>query len=82
MLKILLSGACGRMGRQVAGLAEEEQAVIAAGVVFMIPAYTLSFPAALLPITIYILPINDLLSLLSHLIITESKCNGKYIVYC
>ena len=32
MLKILLSGACGRMGRQVANLAEEEQAVIAAGV--------------------------------------------------
>ena len=32
MLKILLSGACGRMGRQVAHLAEEEQAVIAAGV--------------------------------------------------
>ncbi len=32
MLKILLSGACGRMGRQVAHLAEDEQAVIAAGV--------------------------------------------------
>ncbi len=32
MLKILLSGACGRMGRQVAGLAEDEQTVIAAGV--------------------------------------------------
>ena len=32
MLKILLSGACGRMGRQVANLAEEEQAVIACGV--------------------------------------------------
>ena len=32
MLKILLSGACGRMGRQVALLAEDEQAVIAAGV--------------------------------------------------
>ena len=32
MLKILLSGACGRMGRQVAALAEDEQAVIAAGV--------------------------------------------------
>ena len=32
MLKILLSGACGRMGRQVVRLAEEEQAVIAAGV--------------------------------------------------
>ncbi len=32
MLKILLSGACGRMGRQVAALAEDEQAVVAAGV--------------------------------------------------
>ena len=32
MLKILLSGACGRMGRQVANLAEEEQAVITCGV--------------------------------------------------
>ena len=32
MLKILLSGACGRMGRQVANLAEDEQAVIACGV--------------------------------------------------
>lgn len=32
MLKILLSGASGRMGRQVASLAEEEQAVIVAGV--------------------------------------------------
>ena len=32
MLKILLSGACGRMGRQVAALAEEEQAQISAGV--------------------------------------------------
>lgn len=32
MLKILLSGACGRMGRQVAALAEESSAVIAAGV--------------------------------------------------
>ncbi len=32
MLKILLSGACGRMGRQVAALSEDEQAVIAAGV--------------------------------------------------
>ena len=32
MLKILLSGACGRMGRQVANLAEEERAVITAGV--------------------------------------------------
>lgn len=32
MLKILLSGACGRMGRQVANLAEEEQAIVAAGV--------------------------------------------------
>ncbi len=32
MLKILLSGACGRMGRQVANLAEEEKAVISAGV--------------------------------------------------
>ena len=32
MLKILLSGACGRMGRQVANLAEEEQAAIACGV--------------------------------------------------
>ena len=32
MLKILLSGACGRMGHQVANLAEEEGAVIAAGV--------------------------------------------------
>ena len=32
MLKILLSGACGRMGRQVAQLAEDEQAVIVAGV--------------------------------------------------
>ena len=32
MLKILLSGACGRMGRQVAQLAEEEQALIVAGV--------------------------------------------------
>ena len=28
MLKMLLSGACGRMGRQVAMLAEEEQAQI------------------------------------------------------
>ncbi len=32
MLKILLSGACGRMGRQVANLAEDEQAMIACGV--------------------------------------------------
>ena len=32
MLKILLSGACGRMGRQVAALAEEQQAEIVAGV--------------------------------------------------
>lgn len=32
MLKILLSGACGRMGRQVAALAEENGTVIAAGV--------------------------------------------------
>lgn len=32
MLKILLSGACGRMGRQVAALAEEENARIVAGV--------------------------------------------------
>ncbi|MBR3016574.1 MAG: 4-hydroxy-tetrahydrodipicolinate reductase [Clostridia bacterium] len=32
MLKILLSGACGRMGHQVANLAQEEQAMIAAGV--------------------------------------------------
>lgn len=32
MLKIILSGACGRMGRQVAALAEEEQVQIAAGV--------------------------------------------------
>ena len=32
MLKILLAGACGRMGRQVAQLAEDEQAMIAAGV--------------------------------------------------
>ena len=32
MLKILLSGACGRMGRQVAALSEDEQAVIVAGV--------------------------------------------------
>ena len=32
MLKILLSGACGRMGRQIALLSEDEQAVIAAGV--------------------------------------------------
>ena len=32
MLKILLSGSCGRMGRQVAQLAEDEQAAIAAGV--------------------------------------------------
>ena len=32
MLKILLSGACGRMGRQVAALAEESRAVIVAGV--------------------------------------------------
>ena len=32
MLKILLSGACGRMGHQVANLAEEEGAVIAVGV--------------------------------------------------
>ena len=32
MLKILLSGACGRMGRQVAQLSEDEQAVIVAGV--------------------------------------------------
>lgn len=32
MLKILLSGACGRMGRQVAALAEEEGAAIIAGV--------------------------------------------------
>ena len=32
MLKILLSGACGRMGRQVAQLAEDEQAAIIAGV--------------------------------------------------
>ena len=32
MLKILLSGACGRMGRQVSALAEEENAAIVAGV--------------------------------------------------
>lgn len=32
MLKILLSGACGRMGHQVAALAEEEDAAIIAGV--------------------------------------------------
>lgn len=32
MLKILLSGACGRMGRQVAALAEDEQAEIVCGV--------------------------------------------------
>ena len=32
MLKILLSGACGRMGRQVAQLAEDEQAAVVAGV--------------------------------------------------
>ena len=32
MLKILLSGACGRMGRQVAALAEDAQAEIIAGV--------------------------------------------------
>ncbi len=32
MLKILLSGACGRMGRQVAALAEEEQARVVCGV--------------------------------------------------
>ena len=32
MLKILLSGACGRMGRQVAQLAEDEQAAIIAGI--------------------------------------------------
>lgn len=32
MLKILLSGACGRMGRQVAALAEENGAMIVAGV--------------------------------------------------
>ena len=32
MLKILLSGACGRMGHQVAALAEEENVLIAAGV--------------------------------------------------
>ena len=32
MLKILLSGACGRMGHQVANLAQEEQALIAVGV--------------------------------------------------
>ena len=32
MLKILLSGACGRMGRQVAALAGDAQAVIIAGV--------------------------------------------------
>ena len=32
MLKILLSGACGRMGRQVAALAEDEQAKIVCGV--------------------------------------------------
>jgi len=32
MLKILLSGACGRMGRQVAVLAEDEQAKIICGV--------------------------------------------------
>ena len=32
MLKILLSGACGRMGRQVANLAEDEQAKIICGV--------------------------------------------------
>ena len=32
MLKILLSGACGRMGRQVAQLAEDEQASIIAGI--------------------------------------------------
>ena len=32
MLKILLSGACGRMGRQVAALAEEERMKVACGV--------------------------------------------------
>lgn len=32
MLRILLSGACGRMGRQVANLAEDDQALISCGV--------------------------------------------------
>ena len=39
MLKILLSGACGRMGRQVAALAEQENAQIAAGVDVRAEAY-------------------------------------------
>lgn len=43
MLKILLSGACGRMGHQVAGLAEENGAVITAGVDVHANAYA-SFP--------------------------------------
>ena len=43
MLKILLSGACGRMGRQVAALAEDEQAEIIAGVDVRAESYA-SFP--------------------------------------
>ena len=43
MLKILLSGACGRMGHQVAALAEENGAVITAGVDVHANAYA-SFP--------------------------------------
>ena len=39
MLRILLSGACGRMGRQVAALAEDELSVIAAGVDVRAEAY-------------------------------------------
>lgn len=43
MLKILLSGACGRMGRQVSALAEENGAMIAAGV-DVHPDPSVSFP--------------------------------------
>lgn len=43
MLKILLSGACGRMGRQVAALAAENGAVIVAGV-DVHPDATCAFP--------------------------------------
>ena len=43
MLKILLSGACGRMGRQVANLAEDEQAAVSCGVDVHVEQYS-DFP--------------------------------------
>ena len=43
MLKIILSGACGRMGRQVAALAEENGVQIVAGV-DVHPDFACGFP--------------------------------------